>query len=216
LQVPFSGGSWLSGFAPNLGTFPNYNMTGLPGAGEAPEAVLEYCLAANSSDLDVVAEAVATGLGIYKLDNPLLPDVNGDGDNTVQGRCEDMAALAAAAIMVFVDHHGEPSTPGRFPRYIPHQRQGWPNTVVTSYTASSQNQGHGISQLFETSAKFLDGADSTDAVTWFSMSDESAGGCSGDWCEWLYDPVTPSHRAIGEQRAGHCRPRQHQRRSPVL
>jgi hypothetical protein len=62
--------------------------------------------------------------------------------------------------------------------------------VVTSYTASSQNQGHGISQLFETSAKFLDGADSTDAVTWFSMSDESAGGCSGDWCEWLYDPVT--------------------------
>jgi hypothetical protein len=182
LQVPFSGGSWLTGFAPALGAFPFYNLVGVPGAGEAPEGILRYCQA---------------GIAPFNVIPPQVfsTDFNGDGSTgTSSGNneaCEDWAALGAAAIMVFVDHHGEPLTPGRFPRYIPHQRQGWPNTVVTKYTASSQNEGHGISQLFHTSMSFIDGSKDTAPVIWYSMSSQNSGeGCAGGWCAWSYNPVT--------------------------
>jgi hypothetical protein len=166
-----------------LEQFPFYSLVGVPGAGEAPEGVLNYCLQ-NVPPFDVIPPVIDG------------TDFNGDGSTGtgVGGSrveaCQDWASLAAAQLMIFVDHHGAPVTPGKFPRYIPHQRQGWPNTVVTKYTASSQNEGHGISQLFESSAKFLDGSEGTAPVTWFSMSNENAAGCIGDWCEWLYDPVS--------------------------
>jgi hypothetical protein len=183
LQVNTSGGAWMSGFAPFSQTFNNFNLTGIPGAGEAPDAILAYCKA-GVAPFDEIPDAVNS------------TDFNGDGTigttgGTLDDICADWAALGGAAIMNFLDHHGEPMTPGRFPRYIPHERQGWPSTVVTKYTASSQNQGPGINQSFETRQRFIDGAQSTTPVTWYSMTTQNAinNGCNGGWCEWFWDPV---------------------------
>jgi hypothetical protein len=182
LQTNFSGGSWMSGFAPMARGFNHFNLVGVPGAGEAPDAVRLYCLSGINQFGDIPDAVNNT-------------DYNGDGStgaaDGLAAACDDWASLAGAAITQFLDHHGEPMTPGRFPRYIPHERQGWPSTVVTKYTASSENQGHGISQFFHSSAEFLDGADGTIPVTWYSMHVNGVeGGCAGGWCEWFYDPVT--------------------------
>ncbi|MGH7273223.1 MAG: hypothetical protein ACREIQ_02025, partial [Nitrospiria bacterium] len=102
--------------------------------------------------------------------------------------CNDWAALGGAAITAFLDNRGEPITA---PRFLSSMRQGWPSTVVTKYTASSQNEGHGISQLFHTSASFIDGSKETKPVTWFSKTDQDAKDCGGTgWCQWSYNPVT--------------------------
>jgi hypothetical protein len=103
-------------------------------------------------------------------------------------------------IVMFLDNHGEPLTPGRFPRYIPHERQAWVGTVVSKYTASTDvgianvdldedeiqdAEGGKINQLFTSMHKVV----SDRIVTWFSMSDQSGNGCAGGWCQWLYDPT---------------------------
>jgi hypothetical protein len=146
--------------------------------------------------------------GNAAIDTDLYPmeGVNdtGGADPTLDAdlaACRAAARRAGALLLEFVDHHGEPLTPGRFPRYIPHERQAWASTLVTKYTASPTNNidsdnsdatpndatGARISQVFRTQHNFVTG---TTPVTWFSMSDESAGGCAGGWCQWLWDPVS--------------------------
>lgn len=178
LQPTFSAGDWLTGFAALSPTFPFYPNPALgPGAGESPILIYEECLEENS-----------------------LVDADGLGEGADVEPCKSIAANAGLQIVMFLDNHGEPLTPGRFPRYIPHERQAWVGTVVSKYTASSDVgianidadedeiqdlEGGKINQLFTSMHKVV----SDRIVTWFSMSDQSGNGCAGGWCQWLYDPT---------------------------
>ena len=185
LQPTFSAGDWLTGFAALSSTFPFYPNPALgPGAGESPVLIYEECLE-------------TTG----------MVDANGLGEGADDPVCAAQAAQAGLQIAMFLDNHGEPLTPGRFPRYIPHERQAWVGTVVSKYTASAdvgianiddangpapggtndvpETEGGKINQLFTSMHKIV----SDRIVTWFSMSDQSGGGCSGGWCQWLWDPT---------------------------
>jgi hypothetical protein len=176
LQPAFSAGKWLAGFSPLAGEFPFYPTMSGPGAGESPVIVYERCLIDNSI------------VGAGEL-----------GSGTEDPTCRAQAAAAGLALVQFLDNHGEPLTPGRFPRYVPHQRQAWVGTVVSKYTASTDVgipnidsnldnipdlEGGKINQLFTTMAKTV----SDRIVTWFSMSNESGAGCGGGWCQWLWNP----------------------------
>jgi hypothetical protein len=178
LQPTFSAGDWLTGFASLSPSFPFYPNPDLgPGAGESPILIYEECLEENS-----------------------LSDADGLGEGADVEPCKSIAAQAGLQIIQFLDNHGEPLTPGRFPRYVPHERQAWVGTVVSKYTASSDVgitnidadldndpddlEGGKINQLFTSMHKII----SDRSVTWFSMSDQSGNGCSGGWCQWLWDP----------------------------
>ncbi len=203
----FSGGKWLTGFAPIASTFPFYPDLGAgPGAGEAPNAVYEMCGdsdGAGPGTANAINAAGAIDTDTYPMEGPV------DGSDAVTGgepaamvaaivACRNNAHRAGNLLIQFLDGHGEPLTPGRFPRYIPHERDAWVSTVVTKYTASPQNNvdtdgdqisddtGARTSQVFRSQMGFV-----TDRrVTWFSMSNENAVGCAGGWCQWLWDPAT--------------------------
>jgi hypothetical protein len=202
MQAHFSAGAWLAGFAPIATTFPFYpDLSQGAGPGETPVGTYELC-----ADTDGAGPGTANsvnGAGAIDTDTYPIDGVNdtGGGDPALDAAiaaCRAQARRAGAMLLEFVDHHGEPLTPGRFPRYIPHERQAWVSTIVTKYTASPQNNvdtdadqisddtGARISQVFRSQHSFV----SDRAVTWFSMSDESAGGCPGGWCQWFWDPAT--------------------------
>jgi hypothetical protein len=88
-------------------------------------------------------------------------------------------------LLLFLDHHGEPLTPGRFPRYIPHERQAWADTLMVKYVASSSGEFNQSvrSQVGQFRGDGLAGT----TVSWMSMSNESTGGCAGGWCNWTFD-----------------------------
>jgi hypothetical protein len=209
MQAHFSAGAWLAGFAPISTTFPFYPNTGTAGPGETPIGTYELC-----GDQDGAGPGNSNDVN---GSGPIDTDAHGfdgptDGSDVTPAEelaqpgltaavvaCRARARTAGALLLEFVDHHGEPMTPGRFPRYIPHERQAWVSTIVTKYTASPLNNidtdgdqvsdatGARISQVFRSQHNFV-----TDrVVTWFSMSDESAVGCTGTgWCQWLWDPTT--------------------------
>jgi hypothetical protein len=200
-QAHFSAGAWLAGFAPIATTFPFYPQIGAgAGPGETPVGTYELC-----SDADGAGPGAVNAFGNTAIDTDTYTmegsNDTGGGNPTLDAdiaACRAQARRAGALLLEFVDHHGEPLTPGRFPRYIPHERQAWVSTVVTKYTASPSNNvdttgdgisddsGARVSQVFRSQHSFV-----TDrVVTWFSMSDESAGGCAGGWCQWLWDPNT--------------------------
>jgi hypothetical protein len=179
LQDSFSAGKWLVGFAPLADTFPFYpDLTAGAGAGEAPVLVYEKCL------IDTGASGGELG--------------SGEEDPT----CRALAQRAGETLAMFLDNHGEPLTPGRFPRYVPHERQAWVGTVTTKYTSSSaagtfnldtngdsitDAEGSKINQVMTSTHKIV----SDKIVTWFSMSDASGQGCPGGWCQWLWNPTDP-------------------------
>jgi hypothetical protein len=200
LQAHFSAGAWLAGFAPIATTFPFYPQIGAgAGPGETPVGTYELCMDADGAGGGTAAYDGT--LMTVTTDDAAMEDSNLPGtpaENAVITYCRTLARRAGAMLLEFVDHHGEPLTPGRFPRYIPHERQAWVQTVVTKYTASPTNNvditgdgisdesGARVSQVFRSQHSFV-----TDrVVTWVSMSDESAGGCGTGWCQWLWDRDT--------------------------
>jgi hypothetical protein len=234
MQSHFSAGKWLTGFAPLASVFPFYPQVGSVGAGETPVGVFELC--ADADGADITGGPLPTSFSTEDPDGA-GPDLGLPIDGPVDGSdlaasgqtvtlppgftgtqqeyvafCRQSARTAGALLLEFVDHHGEPLTPGRFPRYIPHERQAWVSTLVTKYTASpstnvdstpgvggpdatvSDITGARISQVFRTQHNFVTQENPLiqqhGVAVWFSMSDESGNGCAGGWCKWSWNPVS--------------------------
>ena len=116
--------------------------------------------------------------------------------------CGDYREHAGAQIAMWLDHHGNPVTPGRFPRYIPHERQGWPELVMTAYV-SSATSGAGLDSTLTQIGRFVEEgigvASASDAVVrWYSMSGgDGTQGCTGGWCEWAYQASSDTLKVRG-------------------
>jgi hypothetical protein len=89
MQPSFSGGQWLSGFAPLAARFPFFPEVGTAGPGG--------------------------DVGLALADASFEGGLNG--------------------ILEMTDAHGEPLTTGKFPRYWPHERAAWVDTLMVKYTA---------------------------------------------------------------------------------
>lgn len=147
MQPSFSGGQWLSGFAPLAQAFPFFPEVGIAGAG----GDLGLALADASAETGLVGE------------------------------------------LLFVDAHGEPLTTGKFPRYWPHNREAWVDTLMVKYTA-----GGGVTDLdlFSQSLRSSTGfARNATDIRWRAMSNldgafslspgQNSDGCgSTGWCEF--------------------------------
>ncbi len=146
LQPSFSGGQWLSGFAPLNQRFPFMPNVGQAGVG---------------GDIGLaLANASAEG------------GVNG--------------------ILELADAHGEPLTTGKFPRYWPHERAAWVDTLMVKYTAGSNGAGAEFTQSIRSSVGFSRNATQ---VRWRAMSNldgafsavpgQNSDGCGASgWCEF--------------------------------
>jgi hypothetical protein len=214
MQAHFSAGQWLAGFAPIASTFPFFPDLDMgAGPGETPVGVYELCADPDGSAVDSTGTELydpnpGFDTDVYPMEGPtdgsdVTTDIDGDSDvdaddEAIVGDCRLKARRAGNLLLLFVDHHSEPVTPGRFPRYIPHERQAWVSTLVTKYTASPQinvdsgtdnisdKEGARISQVFRTQHGFVATGSN---VSWFSMGDEGGEGCAGGWCQWLWDPT---------------------------
>jgi hypothetical protein len=95
-------------------------------------------------------------------------------------------------ILAFLDGHGEPLTTGKFPRYWPHERAAWVDTLMVKYTA-----GGGLTDLdlFSQSLRSATGfARNATMLRWRAMSNldgafsaspgQNSDGCGGPWCEF--------------------------------
>jgi len=149
MQPSFSGGQWLSGFAPLNSRFPFFPQVGTAGIG-------------------------------------------GDVGLAMANASEYMSALDQ--ILAFVDHHGEPLTTGKFPRYWAHTRDAWIDNLMVKYTAGGGDTTPGgdfdaFSQALRSSVGFSRNATN---LRWRAMSNLdgafSLGGptasCAGAWCEF--------------------------------
>jgi hypothetical protein len=150
LQQPsFSGGMWLSGFAPLADRFPFFPQVGTAGIG-------------------------------------------GDVGLAMANASQYMAMLDQG--LAFIDHHGEPLTTGKFPRYWAHTRDAWIDNLMVKYTAGGGDTTPGgdfdaFSQALRSSVGFSRNATN---LRWRAMSNLdgafSLGGptasCGGDWCEF--------------------------------
>ncbi len=87
-------------------------------------------------------------------------------------------------VSVFLDHHGEPISPGRYPRYIPHERQAWADTLMVKYVESSS--GDFKQSIRSQVGQFRNDTDDAGSVTWMSMSNQNTEGCPGN-CIWTFD-----------------------------
>lgn len=147
MQPSFSGGAWLSGFAPLNQRFPYYPEVGTAGPGG-----------------DV-------GLAL----------ANASAESGLNG------------IMALADAHGEPLTTGKFPRYWPHERAAWVDTLMVKYTAGTNGSlpTGDFTQSLRSSVGFSRNAT---AVRWRAMNNldgsfsaaagQNSDGCGGPWCEF--------------------------------
>ena len=151
MQPSFSGGQWLSGFAPLNQRFPFFPEVGTAGPGG-----------------DV-------GLAL----------ANASFEGSLNG------------IMALADAHGEPLTTGKFPRYWPHERAAWVDTLMVKYTAGSNGNSPEFTQSIRSSVGFSRNATN---VRWRAMNnmdgsfsldqdgsastENNSNGCGGPWCEF--------------------------------
>ena len=146
MQPSFSGGAWLSGFAPLNQRFPFMPNVGTAGPGGDVGLAL-----ANAS---------------------------------AQGGVDGILELA--------DAHGEPLTTGKFPRYWPHERAAWVDTLMVMYTAGANGNGPEFTQSLRSSVGFSRKATQ---VRWRAMSNldgafsaapgQNSDGCGASgWCEF--------------------------------
>jgi len=151
MQPSFSGGQWLSGFAPLGPRFPFFPSLGQSGAGG--DVGLALANASQESGLNSILE--------------------------------------------LADAHGEPLTTGKFPRYWPHAREAWVDTIVVKYTAGgtgalnfSQNLRSQVGFSREaTKVRWramnnMDGEFSLDQDGLTTTVNASNGCNGGDWCEF--------------------------------
>jgi hypothetical protein len=158
MQPSFSGGSWLSGFAPLAARFPF-----MPEVGNAGP----------SGDV-----------GLALADASFEAGLNG--------------------ILELADAHGEPLTTGKFPRYWPHERAAWVDTLMVKYTAGSNGNAPEFTQSIRSSVGFsrnaanvrwramnnLDGSFSLDSDG-NTFTEENSNGCgTSGWCEFYVSEDT--------------------------
>ncbi|MEO5658109.1 MAG: hypothetical protein ABIO65_12290, partial [Nitrospiria bacterium] len=103
-------------------------------------------------------------------------------------------------ILALADAHGEPLTTGKFPRYWPHERQAWVDTLMVKYTAGGS--GSAFAQNLRSSVGFSREATK---VRWRAMSNldgafsatpgGASDGCGTGWCEFYVteDSVGGTH-----------------------
>jgi hypothetical protein len=132
---------------------------------------------------------------------PFFPEVGqqGAGGDVGLALADATRQIGLVGILAFLDGHGEPLTTGKFPRYWPHERQAWVDTLMVKYTAGapSGQAGTKFSQSLRSSVGFLR---DTSGVRWRAMSNVdghfslggNADGCDADgtgplpgaWCEF--------------------------------
>ncbi len=169
LQPSFSGGMWLSGFAPLTQRFPYFPQVGTAGPG---------------GDVGLALAQASVG--------------NFDGEAGIN------------AILALMDAHGEPLTAGKFPRYWPHERAAWVDTLMVKYTAGSPagNAGSGFTQSLRSSVGFSRQASEVgNTLRWRAMSNVDghfsadpggpADGCgTSGWCEFYTTVDTSGNVAL--------------------
>lgn len=125
---------------------------------------------------------------------PFFPEVGqpGAGGDIGLALADASQQSGLVGILAFLDGHGEPLTTGKFPRYWPHERQAWVDTLMVKYTA-----GGGVTDLdlFSQSLRSSVGfARNATLVRWRAMSNldgafsatpgGNSDGCGGPWCEF--------------------------------
>jgi hypothetical protein len=137
---------------------------------------------------------------------PFFPEVGqpGAGGDIGLALANASQASGLVGILAFLDGHGEPLTTGKFPRYWPHERQAWTDTLMVKYTAGGGAtpvlgaDGSSLEQMLRTGGGF---ARNADQIRWRAMSnvdghfsmdndgsastDNPADGCGASgWCEF--------------------------------
>jgi hypothetical protein len=132
---------------------------------------------------------------------PFFPEVGqaGAGGDVGLALADASRLSGLVGILNFLDGHGEPLTTGKFPRYWPHERQAWVDTLMVKYTAGG---GTGFddtfSQVLRSSVGF---ARNATLLRWRAMSNvdgvfsldldgsastvNTSNGCNGPWCEFF-------------------------------
>jgi hypothetical protein len=125
---------------------------------------------------------------------PFFPEVGRAGAGGDIGLAMANASYESGLIGIlnFLDGHGEPLTTGKFPRYWPHAREAWVDTLMVKYTA-----GGGVTDLdlFSQSLRSATGfARNATMLRWRAMSNldgafsaspgQNSDGCGGPWCEF--------------------------------
>jgi hypothetical protein len=125
---------------------------------------------------------------------PFFPEVGqqGAGGDVGLALADATREIGMVGILAFLDGHGEPLTTGKFPRYWPHERQAWVDTLMVKYTAGAPGNvaGSKFTQSLRSSVGFLR---DTTGVRWramsnvdghFSLQGGNSDGCGGPWCEF--------------------------------
>jgi hypothetical protein len=136
---------------------------------------------------------------------PFFPEVGqpGAGGDIGLALANSSQLSGLVGILAFLDGHGEPLTTGKFPRYWPHERQAWTDTLMVKYTAGSGatavlgQSGSSLEQSLRTGGGF---ARNATYIRWRAMSnvdghfamdqdgsaatENNSSGCGGPWCEF--------------------------------
>lgn len=128
---------------------------------------------------------------------PFFPEVGtmGAGGDVGAALANQSMEAGLTGILAFLDGHGEPLTTGKFPRYWPHERQAWVDTLMVKYTAGGANAGDGaeFTQSIRSSVGFSrQAAEVGNTLRWRAMSNldghsgmgGNSDGCGGPWCEF--------------------------------
>src|SRR5574341_1265461 len=136
---------------------------------------------------------------------PFFPEIGqpGAGGDIGLALADASQLSGVVGILAFLDGHGEPLTTGKFPRYWPHERQAWTDTLMVKYTAGGGAtavlgaDGSSLEQSLRTGGVF---ARNATLVRWRAMSNvdghfamdqdgsastqNNSDGCGGPWCEF--------------------------------
>jgi hypothetical protein len=128
---------------------------------------------------------------------PFFPEVGtmGAGGDVGAALANQSMEAGLTGILAFLDGHGEPLTTGKFPRYWPHERAAWVDTLMVKYTAGGANAGDGaeFTQSIRSSVGFSrQAAEVGNTLRWRAMSNldghsgsgTASDGCDGPWCEF--------------------------------
>jgi hypothetical protein len=126
---------------------------------------------------------------------PFFPEVGRAGASGDIGLALADATKEAGlvGILNFLDGHGEPLTTGKFPRYWPHAREAWVDTLMVKYTAGgggltdSSSDVHSLrsSTGFARNATMLRWRAMSNVDGAFSLNPSgNSNGCGGPWCEF--------------------------------
>jgi hypothetical protein len=123
---------------------------------------------------------------------PFFPEVGtmGAGGDVGAALANQSLEAGLTGILAFLDGHGEPLTTGKFPRYWPHERQAWVDTLMVKYTAGGALAGDGLefTQSLRSSVGFSRQANTPgNTLRWRAMSNLdghfSAQGGNSDGCD---------------------------------